>query len=101
MAVGVLQHLSWEALRPTAAFAAAVLKHNGILIASVPTKHPGAKTSDGRWYSDLPVEGYEEVFGAVSLRTAYVSEPELEGPKETPAEWRTVVFVKDSLGSRH
>ena len=25
--------------------------------------HPGAKTSDGRWYSDLPVEGYEEVFG--------------------------------------
>ena len=76
-------------------------EHNGILIASVPTKHPGAKTSDGRWYSDLPVEGYEEVFGAVSLRTAYVSEPELEGPKETPAEWRTVVFAKDSLVGRH
>lgn len=103
LAVGVLQHLSDEALTRTASFLEASLSTAGTLIVSVPIDHPGDKAVAGkakRHYFARPASAYSLLLDRFGLTEVWRSTQEKAGAAGRECTWATMVFLKDESRRR-
>lgn len=98
IAVGVLQHLSETALTQTATFLEAALSNSGILIVSIPTNHPGDRTTTAlsaqRQYFNRPAEYYGALFERFGFAEVERETSENAGAATYECTWATIVFTK-------
>lgn len=96
LAVGVLQHLTDEALARTASFLEAALKDSGALVVSVPLDHPGdgSHCDHRRSYFNRPAAFYEALFEQYGLTQVQSCTDSQTGAAGRTCTWCTLVFLK-------
>lgn len=96
LAVGVLQHLTDEALARTVSFLEAALMDSGTLIVSVPIDHPGdaARSVYRREYFNRPATFYAALFERYGLTQVQSRSNTQAGAAGRTCIWCTLVFLK-------